>query len=144
MKDHMTIYNAYDDRKHKYALLSRDIRRLTAKIRRANVDDETREMIDSALDQLETRVWLLAFHDPTTGGLIENEDVYSDGRPVTTTISWGDGYATLVHCPDPNDGTGAAAQELSEELWPTGPETAVADEDDFFDTLKPDREDGAE
>jgi hypothetical protein len=119
MKDHMTMYNTYDDRKHKYALLSRDIRRLTAKIRRANIDDETRERIDAALEQLEARVWVALLHDPTRDVLIQDQDVYSDGRPVTTTTDWGDGFATLVHCPDPADGTsGSNADQLSEELWP--------------------------
>ena len=134
----MNAYNAEDQRKQNYALLARDIRRLTAKIHRADIDDDTLEMIDSALDQLEARVWLMSFHDHVSGGLIRDQDVYSDGRPVTTTISWVEGYATLVHCPDPNDETGGAAEELSEEVWPTGPETTVADEDDFFDRLDPD------
>ncbi len=117
----MNPCNAEDSRKHMYALLARDIRRLTAKIHRTNIDD-ARQMIDAALDQLETRVWLLSFHDPASGVLIKDEDVYSDGRPVTTTISWGEGYATLVHGPDPNSETGGAAEELSEEMWPTGPD----------------------
>jgi hypothetical protein len=134
----MNAYTAEDGRKHNYALLARDIRRLTAKIHRADIDDDTRDMIDSALEQLEVRVWLMSFHDPVSDVLIRDQDSSSDGRPVTTTISWGEGYATLVHCPDPNDETGVAAEELSEELWPTGPQTTVADEDDFFDGLDPD------
>ena len=24
--------------------------------------------------------------------------MYADGRPVTTTINWGEGFAALVHC----------------------------------------------
>jgi hypothetical protein len=63
-----------------------------------------------------------------------------DERPTLR----GDGYATLVHSPHPNDETGVAAEELSEEMWPTGPEVALPDEeDDSFDTLKP-RVDGVE
>jgi hypothetical protein len=134
----MNAYNAEDSRKHNYALLARDIRRLTAKIHRADIDGDTREMIDSALDRLETRVWLMSFHDPLSGFLIQDQDVYSDGRPVTATISWGDGYAALVHCPDPNDETGVAAEELSEEVWPTG-----ADEPGC-NPLEIDREDDVE
>ena len=76
-------------------------------------------------------------HDPSSGVLIQDQRVYADGRPVTT-ITWGGGYARLVHSPDPNDESGGAAEELSEEVWPTRPETTVADEDDFFDTLKTD------
>jgi hypothetical protein len=34
-------------------------------------------------------------------------------------IDWGDGFATLVHCPDLADGTsGGEADELAEERWP--------------------------
>ncbi len=113
-----STYNAGDSRKHLYAL--------------------------TALDQLETRVWLMAFHDPASGSLIKDENVYCDGRPVTTTIGWGGGFATLVHSPDPNDETGVAAEELSEEVWPTGPGTTAVDEDDFFDTLDADRDDSVE
>jgi hypothetical protein len=110
---------AEDHRKFSHALVSRDIRRLTALIYRADIDDETRAMIDPALEQLEARVWATLLHDPVTNTLINNQDEYSDSRPVTTTIGWGDGSATLVHCPDPADGTsGSEAEELSEELWP--------------------------
>ncbi len=56
----MGSYSNEDHRKFVYALIARDIRRLTAKIQRANIDDDTREMIDAALDQLETRVWAMA------------------------------------------------------------------------------------
>jgi hypothetical protein len=115
---------AEDHRKYIYALLARDIRRLTATIHRTDIDDGKREMIDTALEQLETRAWLMSFHDPVSGDLIEDEDVYADGRWVTTRISWGEGYATLVHCPDPNDESGGAAEELAEELWPEGPSPA--------------------
>jgi hypothetical protein len=80
-------------------LLARDIRRLTAKIHRANPDDHIRQMIDAAPDQLEARVWVMAFDDPATDSLIQDQDRYADSRPVTTTISWGNGYATLVQQP---------------------------------------------
>ena len=93
----MSSYTGEDHRKFVYALIARDIRRLAAKVHRANMDDDRNE-IAAALEQLESRVWLFAFTDPT-GALINEEDVYSDGRPVTTTIDWGDGYATLVHMP---------------------------------------------
>ncbi len=138
----MNAFSDEDHRKHCYALLARDIRRLTAMIHRPDLDEDKKAMIDTALEQLETRVWVMAFHDPATGSLIKDEGVYSDGRPVTTTIDWGGGFATLVHSPDPNDETGVAAEELSEEAWPSGPETTVAVEDDFFDRL--DREDDVE
>lgn len=127
----MNAHNAEDHLKFLYALVARDIRRLTAKIHRADIDDDTREAINAALEQLEARVWTMSFHDLVTGNLILNENVYSDGRLVTTTVSWGEGYATLVQSPDPNDQTGPAAEELSEEVWPEGPQAAVADDDSF-------------
>ena len=113
-------YNAEDYRKHTYALLSRDIRRLAAKVHCADIDASAMKVIDTALEQIEGRVWLMSFHDPATGGLIEDEDTYSWGGRVTTTITWGGGFATLVHSPDPNDETGGEADELAEEMWPTG------------------------
>jgi hypothetical protein len=118
----MHTHTAEDHRKYTYALLSRDIRRVTAMIHRADIDDDTRKMIDAALDQLETRVWVMAFHDPAAGSLIKDQNVYSDGRPVTTAIDWGGGFATLVHSPDPDGETDVAAEELSEEVWPAGPD----------------------
>ncbi len=123
-EDKMSAYSAEDHRKYHYALLARDIRRLAAKIHRANVDDDTRQMIDTALEQLEARVWLMSFHDPVNDTLIQDQDTYSDGRPVTTTISWGDGYATLVHPPDALDNRESATgtEELAEEIWPEGPQ----------------------
>lgn len=119
----MNTYSAEDGRKYNYAVLARDIRRLTATIHRADIDGGTRELIDTALEQLESRVWLMSFHDPASGTLIQNQDVYSDGRPVTTTINWGDGYATLVQPPDALDDSesGSRSEELAEEIWPEGP-----------------------
>jgi hypothetical protein len=52
----MNAYNAEDGRKYNYALLARDIRRLTATIHRADIDGGTRELIDTALEQLEGRI----------------------------------------------------------------------------------------
>jgi hypothetical protein len=115
----VTSYTADEHRKFTYALLSPDIRRLTALIHRTEIDGDTRAMIDTALEHLEARVWVTLLHDPVTNTLIQDQDAYSDGRPVTTTIDYGDGFATLVHCADPADGTsGSKADELSEELWP--------------------------
>jgi hypothetical protein len=119
-EDEMNAYNVEDHRKHNYALLARDIRRLTAKIHRADIDDEARNVIDTALERLESRLWLMSFYDPASGVLIQDPDVYSDGRPVTTTITWGGGFARLIHSPDPNDETVSEAEELAEERWPEG------------------------
>lgn len=115
----MTTWTTEDHQKFGYALISRDIRRLTALIHCADIDGDSRAVIDAAVEQLDARVWATLFHDPVTNVLINNQDEYSDGRPVATTIGWGDGFATLVHSPDPADGTsGSGADELSEELWP--------------------------
>lgn len=118
----MNTYNAEDHRKYTYALLSRDIRRLTAQVHRINIDGDGREMIDVALDQLEGRLWWMSFYDPARHDLIRDPDRYSDGRAVTTTITWGGGFATLVHNPDPNDETGGEAEGLADERWPAGPD----------------------
>ena len=102
-----------------YALIARDVRRLTAHLYSANLDESLRMQIGAALDQLECRVRSTLMYDPTTGVLIQDQDNYLDGRPVTTTVDWGAGFATLVHCPHPEDGTsGDGAEELSEEVWP--------------------------
>ncbi len=120
----MHTHTAEDHKKYTYALLARDIRSMTANMHRANIDDDTRQMIGTALEQLEARVWLMSFHDPVTGTLIQYQDRYADGRPVTTTISWGDGYATLVHPLDALDNRESATgtEELAEEIWPEGPQ----------------------
>lgn len=63
----------------------------------------------------------MSFSDPDGGVLVSDQGRYSDGRPVTTAIDWGGGFATLVHCPDPRDETSGEAGELAEELWPDPP-----------------------
>jgi hypothetical protein len=122
----MNTYNAEDHTKYNYALLGREIRRLTAKVHHANIDNGTTAMIDSALEQLEGRVSLMSFHDPASGRLIQDQDTYSHGGRVTTTINWCDGSATLVHPRDALDDSesGSGPEELTEELWPEGPPPA--------------------
>lgn len=116
----MRSYNCDDHKKFMYALCARDIRRLAAMVDRANLDADIRVEMDSALEQLEARLFLFAFADDATGTLVGDVDRYSDGRPVTTTIDWGGAFATLVHSPHPNDETGGEAEELAEEFWPAG------------------------
>ena len=117
----MNELNAVDETKYNYALLARDIRRLAALIHRTDIHGPAREPIDHALEKLESRTWLISFVNPASGALVHDQDVYSDGRPVTTAIDWGGGFATLVHCPDPRDETSGDAEELAEELWPDTP-----------------------
>jgi hypothetical protein len=100
----MNAYNSEDGRKYNYALLARDIRRLTATIQRANIDDDTREMIDAALEQLESRVWLFSFHDPASDVFVHDQNTYLDGRPVTTTLNWGRGIRHPRALPRPAGG----------------------------------------
>jgi len=115
--------NAEDHRKFSYALVARDVRRLTASIHQADIDDQSLVAMGAALDQLEARaVWAMLLYEPANGVLIQDPNAYSDGRPVTTTIDWGDGFATSVHVPDPADGNrDAEAEDLSEERWPDWP-----------------------
>ena len=84
----MRSYNCDDHKKFMYALCARDIRRLAAMVDRANLDADIRVEMDSALEQLEARLFLFAFADDATGTLVGDVDRYSDGRPVTTTIDW--------------------------------------------------------
>ena len=70
----MNAPNSHDHKKFDYALVTRDIRRLTALIHRADIDSGTRAMIDAALEQLEARVWVTLLHDPVTNTLINNQD----------------------------------------------------------------------
>lgn len=44
--------------------------------------------------------------------------VYSDGRPVLTVVDWLDGYATIVHHPDPLRPEIEDTGELAEEMCP--------------------------
>src|SRR5262249_4541675 len=89
-------FEAEDHRKFAYALVARDIRRVTALVHHTDIDDQTRTAIDAGLEQLEVRTWATLLHDPVSGVLIRDSEVYSDGRPVITTIDWRDGFATLV------------------------------------------------
>jgi hypothetical protein len=115
----MGSYPAEDHHKFAYALVARDIRRVAALVHRAEIDDGQRAMIDSALEQLESRCWVMFLYDPFSKVLVQDQDVYSDGRRVTTPVDWGDGFTTLVHYPDPADETnGSEADQLSEERWP--------------------------
>jgi hypothetical protein len=89
-----------DHRKFVYALIGRDIRRLAAVVDRINIPVGARNGIDCALDQLEARVFLLAFADDASGRtLVVDVDRYSDGRPVTTTVDWG--RVSPPWCPAP-------------------------------------------
>jgi len=110
---------AGDHRKFGFALVARDIRRVTALIHRADIDEQQLAMIDAALEQLQARVVWATFIEPAGDVLIEAPRVYSDGRPVTTTIDWGDAFATLVHSPDPaHESSDVKPEGLAEERRP--------------------------
>lgn len=115
----MTLDLADDHKKFTYALVARDLRRMTAMLHTAALDEPTKRRISGALEQLQVRVMMSFFHDPVCDTLLRDPEHYSDGRPVTTTVDWASGFATVVHCPDATEGvSGSASAELSEEMWP--------------------------
>jgi hypothetical protein len=117
----MTTYKIEDHRKYAAAMLSRDLRRLVAIVYGADIDDETIETFDSAIELLNNRVWLFSFYDPTTGQFIHDLNRYSDGRPVTTSVEQDYGTATVLHLPDPSEEAECPVEELSAEAWPVDP-----------------------
>lgn len=114
-------FTADDYRKFGYALVARDVRRLAALLHQTDIDDGTKDSVDTALSHVEMRVWATLLCDPISGDLIQPEDTYSDGRRVTTTIDWGQGFFTLVNSPDPDEDSVDCAIELIEERWPATP-----------------------
>ena len=119
----MTSYTPEDHKKWLYALNTRDLRRIYARIRQIGLEPEAELEIACLLEQAELRLLGLAFFrspcERTPGEAVEIHcGIYSDGRPVTTRIEWGESYATVVHLPDPLDEpTHTDPQELAEEFW---------------------------
>ena len=124
----MTTYSTMDWKKYIFALGSRDIRRIAAKVRRANLEIEAEIEIMRLLEQAAARLLVGIFFDGAddtvedgTSLVDGNLGTYSDGRRVTTRIDWGHGYATIVHHPDPQEQeTREDRRELEEEMWPSG------------------------
>ena len=124
----MTTYTTMDYKKYICALGSRDIRRIAAKVRRANLENDAEIEIMRLLEQAEARLLVGIFFDGADDTIEDgtslvdgNLGTYSDGRRVTTTIDWGHGYATVVHHPDPQEQeTRQDRRELEEEVWPSG------------------------
>lgn len=117
--------------KYFYALGSRSVRRVAAKVyAAAELDAEARIAMMKELTQMVTwqqmaaiAGWPLDDHitDGTDGeeGAIEIDwAVYSDGRPVFTVVDWMDGYATIVHHPDLLQPETEDTGELAEEMCP--------------------------
>ena len=113
----MGSYTAEDHKKFVYASGARDVRRLTGVIQRLDLDPVTYNEIACRFEQLECRLTSLAFvschlqDGEEEVSVVDRQGFYSDGRPVTTTISTDDGFVTMVHDPDP---------ELDESMF--GPE----------------------
>ena len=59
----MTTYTTLDYKKFIYALGTRDVRRMTAKVLRAGLDSGTKNEILCQLEQVEGRLLLAAFFD---------------------------------------------------------------------------------
>jgi hypothetical protein len=124
----MTTYTTMDYKKYICALGSRDIRRIAAKVRRANLENDAEKEIMRLLEQAEARLLVGIFFDGADDTIEDgtslvdgNLGTYSDCRRVTTTIDWGHGYATVVHHPDPQEQeTRQDRRELEEEVWPCG------------------------
>ena len=135
-----------DWKKYIYALGSRDIRRIAAKVCRANLENDAEIEIMRLLEQAEARLLVGIFFDGADDTIEDgtslvdgNLGIYSDGRRVTTKIDWGHGYATVVHDPDPQEqDTREDRRELEEEVSPCGdpeppclgePEDDIGEED---------------
>lgn len=119
----MTSCTPEDHKKYLYALNTRDLRRIYARIRRTGLEPDAELEIACLLEQAELRLLGLAFFrspcERTPGETVEIRcGIYSDGRPVTTSIEWGESYATVVQPPDPRDErTHPDPHELAEEFW---------------------------
>ncbi|ANO03694.1 Uncharacterised protein [Mycobacteroides abscessus subsp. massiliense] len=107
------------------ALAARDVRRITAWAHSIGLDEETLERVVTTLEQLEMRVWILAFEDPdSSSGWLDQQDTYSDGHPVTSSVNWGSGHATLVHSREAGHQAVNHPGELADERWPNSSEAS--------------------
>jgi hypothetical protein len=123
----MGSYTAEDHKKLVHALCARDIRRLTAAIQGLDLDPVTFNEIACNLEQIETRLFTLAFVNchvqdgEDEVSLVDQRGHYSDGRATTTKIFSDDGFVTVVHHPDPEHAeTSPGPEELDAECCPEG------------------------
>ena len=123
----MGSFTTEDHKKFVYASGARDVGRLTAVIQRLDLDPVTYNEIACHLEQLECRLLILAFVSSRLQdgeeeiSVVERQGVYSDGRPVRTTIRSDDGPVVIVHHPDPERPESTSGPEqLAAERWPEG------------------------
>ena len=79
-----------DQKRYAYAVIARNVRRIAAIVSGSRVEDQLRQQLLAALEQLHHQAWLVLY-DWDTGEMLEGEDTYSDGSQVTTTLDWGKG-----------------------------------------------------
>jgi hypothetical protein len=82
----------------------------------SRVEDQLRQQLLAALEQLHHQAWLVLY-DWDTGEMLEGEDTYTDGSQVATTLDWGEGTATLVRSPISGEQIDAGPGDLADELW---------------------------
>jgi hypothetical protein len=123
----MSSCTAEDHRKHVHALGARDVRRLNALIQLLDLDPVTYNEIACHLEQLECRLFTLAFvschlqDSEEEVSVVDRQGIYGHGRPVATTISGEDGFVTMVHDPDPDHAESTfGPEQLPAERWPEG------------------------
>ena len=123
----MGSFTADDYKKFVHASGARDVRRLTALIQRLDLDPATYNEIACHLEQLECRLFTLAFvschlrDDEEEVCLVDRQGFYGHGRPVATTTPGEDGFVTMVHDPDPDHAESTfGPEQLAAERWPEG------------------------
>ena len=91
----MANYTTMDWKKYIFALGSRDIRRIAAKVRRANLEIDAEIEIMRLLEQADARLLVGIFFDGADDTIEDgtslvdgNVGIYSHGRWVTTRIDW--------------------------------------------------------
>ena len=111
-----------DYKKYYCATGTRGVRRVAAKIQASDIDPE---LIDALMEDLveiiqcQRTVATVGWPFPDDAEEVEIDFfTYSGGRPVFTTVDWGDGYATIVNHPDGL--TTSDAGELMPEQSPCG------------------------
>lgn len=117
-------YTRDDHRLYLYEMAARDLRRAVAVLHHAQVEPADFTKVVSLLEDVEARLFGLATRDrfddvKEWDSLAVDLSRYSDGRLIRTVVDWGEGYATVVHHPDPEEEpTRSNQEELQDEMWP--------------------------
>jgi hypothetical protein len=111
-----------DYKKYHCARGARGVRRLAAKIQASDIDPELIAVLMEDLVEIiqcQRTVALAGWPFPDDVEEVEIDFfAYSDGRPVSTTVPSGDGYATIMNHPDALETSDTTA--LLPEHWPCG------------------------